>query len=278
MIRTVVHLSDLHFGRTETVLLRPLVEVVRRIEPDVVVISGDLTQDARDREFADARSFVDQLPEPRLVIPGNHDMPFYNPLRRIARGLDGYRRWFGDELEPSYSDAEVMIASANTVRLFPIRGGRINERQIGAVQHRMGRAQPGATRVLVTHHPFDLAESYPVGELAGRAALAMERLAQCMDVLLAGHHHVAHWGRTAVRYKRHGHSAIFVQAGTAISSRVRGEPNSFNVLRLHGHRIDIQRFSWVLGRGLFEAALSDAFVRAAGGWERVPAEHVLRAG
>ncbi|HWR50536.1 MAG TPA: metallophosphoesterase [Bryobacteraceae bacterium] len=278
MIRTIVHLSDLHFGRTERVLLDPLVEVVQRVQPDVIVISGDLTQDARDGEFAQARRFVDRLPEPRIVIPGNHDMPFYNPIRRVARGLDGYRRWFGDNLEPCYSDAEVTIASVNTVRLFPIRGGRINERQIGAVKQQMRAARPGATRILVTHHPFDLAETYPTGELAGRAALAMERLAQCIDVLLAGHHHVAHCGRTAVRYKTHGHSAVFVQAGTAISSRVRGEPNSFNVLRLHGNRIDIQRCSWIPDRMLFEVALTDAFVRATGGWERVPAEQLLRAG
>jgi 3',5'-cyclic AMP phosphodiesterase CpdA len=258
--------------------VEPLVETVHQVRPDVVVVSGDLTQDARDSEFAEAKRFLERLPRPRIVIPGNHDMPFYNMARRLLVGLDGYRRWISANLEPCYSDEEIMVASANTARLFPIRGGRINERQIEAVAAHMRAAAPGAIRVLVTHHPFDLAGTFSARELVGRAGLAMEKLARCIDVLLAGHHHVAHWGRTAVRYKKHGDSAIFVQAGTAISSRIRGEENSFNVIRAGRRRIDIQRFSWNAERGLFAAALTDAFARTGSGWVRVPAEKALRAG
>ncbi len=277
-MRTLVHLSDLHFGRIERELVEPLADTVRQVRPDITVISGDFTQDARDEEFAQARRFLDRLPEPRLAVPGNHDLPFYNPWRRMLRGLDGYREWISADFEPCYADDEVTVAGANTARLFPIRGGRINEKQIERIAARMRQACPRATRVLVTHHPFDLPETFGARELAGRAALAMDRLARCVDVLLAGHMHIAHAGHTALRYKHRGCSAIFVQAGTATSSRVRGERNSFNVIRIDRPRIDIQRFEWVGQRRLFVASVTDAFLRTPGGWVRMPEERVLRAG
>lgn len=248
------------------------------MRPHVVVVSGDLTQDAQDRQFSEAREFLSRLPGRLIVVPGNHDLPFYNPVRRVALGFDVYHRWISEDLEPSCFDAEVAIAGVNTARIFGVRGGRINERQIEMVSARMRGAPPGAVRVLVTHHPFDVAERFRKRRVVGRAALAMSRLAGCIDLLLAGHYHLARWGHTAVHYRSHGRSAIFVQAGTAISTRVRGEPNSFNVIRIDRDRIDIQHFSWDLRHRLFVGALTDVFARVAGDWRRIPELQALRAG
>lgn len=211
-------------------------------------------------------------------MPGNHDLPFYNPVRRVTLGFSVYRRWISEDLEPSCMDPEVAVVGVNTARLFAFRGGRINEQQMEAVAERMRAAPRGAVRVLVTHHPFDLTERFRKRRVVGRAALAMSRLAPCIDLLLAGHYHLARWGHTAVHYRSHGHSAIFVQAGTAISTRVRGEPNSFNVIRIERNRIQIQHFSWDMRHHLFIGALTDAFARVAGDWKRIPEQRVLRVG
>ena len=88
----LVHLSDLHFGRVDERLLDPLVAAVTAARPDVVVISGDLTQRAKRPEFEAARAFIARLPGPRVIVPGNHDVPLYNVVDRFLRPLARFRR------------------------------------------------------------------------------------------------------------------------------------------------------------------------------------------
>src|SRR5436190_11433609 len=113
-MRTLVHLSDLHFGRANPALLAPLARCVAQSKPDLVVVSGDLTQRARAREFREARRFLDTLPSPQLVVPGNHDVPLYNIFQRFFEPLDKYRRIITDNLEPMHLDAEMVVVGINT--------------------------------------------------------------------------------------------------------------------------------------------------------------------
>jgi 3',5'-cyclic AMP phosphodiesterase CpdA len=73
-MRVLVHLSDIHFGRVNPSLLAPLVKTINEIEPDLVAVSGDLTQRARSHQFREARAFLDSLPQPQIIVPGNHDI------------------------------------------------------------------------------------------------------------------------------------------------------------------------------------------------------------
>ncbi len=264
-MRTVVHLSDLHFGRASGEILEPLAAAVHRTGPDLVILSGDLTQDAKDREFQQARAFIETLPGPRLVVPGNHDLPFFNIARRFLSGLDGYRRWITEDLEPFYADDEMAVMGVNTARLWPVRGGRINERQVARVQERMCGVRGDMVHILVTHHPFDLHEVFSRRRLVGRARMALARLATCIDLLLAGHMHIAHAGHTAAHYRLDGHSLIFVQAGTAASRWIRGEPNSFNVVRIDRPVIAVERFTWRPEFACFNGEESDRLHLGAGG-------------
>src|SRR3981081_2240663 len=105
-MRTLVHLSDLHFGRTDPAIIQPLIGLVRTIAPDVVVVYGDLTQRARSEQFKEARRFLDALPTPQIVVPGNHDVPLYNILSRVLKPLRNYQRYISKGLEPFYCDDE----------------------------------------------------------------------------------------------------------------------------------------------------------------------------
>jgi 3',5'-cyclic AMP phosphodiesterase CpdA len=135
--------------------VRQLVAAVRRTEPDVVVVSGDLTQRARRHEFERARDFLDSLPGYRIVVPGNHDVPLHNLYARFFAPLDNYRRYIADELEPSYVDDEVAIVSLNTARSMTIKGGRINNRQISRIEELLRQTPQEVIRIIVSHHPFE---------------------------------------------------------------------------------------------------------------------------
>ncbi|MDQ3908627.1 MAG: metallophosphoesterase [Acidobacteriota bacterium] len=273
-MRTIAHLSDLHFGRVDPAVVGPLLDAVAKAGPDAVAVSGDLTQRARGAQFREAREFLDSLPAvPQIVVPGNHDVPLWNAFKRFARPLAGFRRYISEDVEPFYSDDEIAILGVNTARSFTTKYGRINERQIGRLRERMCAYGDHVTKVVVTHHPFDLPEGYDEAELVGRASMAMETLAACgADLLLAGHLHVGHTAQTAKRYEIEGHSALVVQAGTAASSRVRGEPNSFNLIRVKRPHVNVVRYAFDADRRAFAPASSEHFQHTPAGWQRLSDE------
>jgi 3',5'-cyclic AMP phosphodiesterase CpdA len=271
-MRTIVHLSDIHFGRVDARLVAPLVRLVHEIAPDLVAISGDLTQRALRRQFLQARAFLDQLPPPQLVVPGNHDVPLFNVAARFVDPYGGYRRYISPDLEPVYEDAEMVAVGLNSARALPFDGGgRLNEAQVARAAARLQSAVPGASRIVVTHHPFDLPAGHRADDLIGRSDMAMQQLAAAgADLFLAGHLHVSHVGHTAERYQTPGRSALVVQAGT-LSTRGRGEVNTINVLCLEPPRISIERYSWDEATQGFQPSWTGVFERSAGGWLRVQA-------
>jgi 3',5'-cyclic AMP phosphodiesterase CpdA len=249
MSRVLLHISDLHFGRTPEGMAASLLAAAHEIGPDVVVVSGDLTQRARVVEFEQARAFLDQLEFPTIVIPGNHDVPLYNPYGRFIQRLARYRRIVTDDLTPSYVDDEVAIVGVNTARSLTWKGGRINTRQIAQVRAQLCEAPPAVTRVVVTHHPY------------GVARVALRSWSSCgADVLLCGHLHIAAaeiLGRTVV-----------VNAGTAISTRMRGQENSFNIVKLEGREsVKVEQYEWK-GKS-FQITQKIAFSKSGGEWKKV---------
>jgi 3',5'-cyclic AMP phosphodiesterase CpdA len=272
-MRTLVHLSDLHFGRVDYTVRDAVIATVASLQPNVVVVSGDLTQRARSHQFQEARQFLDALPQPQIVVPGNHDVPLYNFFARFGRPLDKYRRYITDDLQPFYVDGEVAIVGINTARSLTTKYGRINERQIAGAREKLCAVNNDVTKIVVTHHPFDLPENHDEDDLLGRANLAMAALAECgADLLLAGHLHVGHTGHTAVRYKIAGHSALVVSAGTATSTRHRGEANSFNVIRINHPHIQVERLVWQPEGSAFAPSAAEYFKFTSDGWKPVPVE------
>ena len=123
-MRTLVHLSDIHFGRVDAAIVEPLISLIGKIKPDVVAVSGDLTQRARSEQFKEARAFLDRLPQPQIVVPGNHDVPLYNIFARFLQPLDKYRRFITEDLSPFYGDEEIAGLAVNTARSLTFKGGR----------------------------------------------------------------------------------------------------------------------------------------------------------
>lgn len=268
-MRTIVHLSDIHFGSLNEAVVAPLIDAISRIAPDLVAVSGDLTQRARSHQFKEARAFLDQLPQPQIVVPGNHDVPLHNVAARFFQPLRKYRRHITDDLQPFFRDDEIAVMGINTARSLTIKGGRVNQQQIGQMVERFCELDENVVRIVVTHHPFDLPSGHSERDLVGRARMAMEAFAKCQtDVFLAGHLHVSHTGHSAKRYNIAGHSALVVQAGTATSSRGRGEENSFNIVRVNLPQITVERFEWSAAQAEFVLATTEHFTQTNEGWVR----------
>jgi 3',5'-cyclic AMP phosphodiesterase CpdA len=261
-MRTVVHLSDLHFGRVNHAIAEALPAYIARLAPDLVAISGDFTQRARRAQFRAAREFLDALPRPCLVVPGNHDVPLYNVIARFLTPLEGYRRHICDDLAPVYADTDMLVLGVNTTRSLTIKGGHIRRADVERLRAAMQTAGDTVVKIVVAHHPF---------ETTANAGDAIEALTQAgVDVFLTGHLHISYTGHTAHRYKRGGRSAIAVEAGTATSTRMREEGNSFNVLRVAGSRIVVDRVAWQVGA--FTVVDTQSFERAADGWKNAAPE------
>jgi 3',5'-cyclic AMP phosphodiesterase CpdA len=264
---TIVHLSDIHFGRVDERLVPALIRTIETIAPDLVAVSGDLTQRARASQFRQARRFLDRLAFPLLVVPGNHDVPLFNLAARLLDPLGGYRRHIQQDLEPAFENGQIVAVGLNSARAFPFHGGgRLNEAQVARAAARLRSAGESAIKIVVTHHPFDVPASHGDDHLVGRCGMAMRQLAAVgADIFLAGHLHVSHVSRSAERYQIAGHCALVVQAGT-MSTRRRGESNTLNVLRVAPTAIEIDRCSWDPARQSFEVSWNGTFQRTADGW------------
>jgi 3',5'-cyclic AMP phosphodiesterase CpdA len=266
-MRKIVHLSDLHFGRTDAALLEPLRQRVKAIAPDLVVVSGDLTQRAKPWQFREAKAFLDTLPKPQVVVPGNHDIPLYNLFQRFFAPLDKYRRYVGGDLEPQYIDDEIAVVGINTARSLTWKNGRINTVQVEKVRSKICHLPDHVAKIIVTHHPFDVPAQHDDRDLVDRADMAMRVFAACgADMLLSGHLHKTHTGHSAERYKIPGHSALIVQAGTATSTRARGESNSFNALHVTPDGVAIERYEWQPDARDFTLRSTERFRHAPDGW------------
>ena len=270
-MRTIAHLSDLHFGRVDEALLAPLTEFLHAARPDVLVVSGDLTQRAKAKEFIAAREFLDTFSMPKIIVPGNHDVPLYDVFRRFLSPLARYQRYITTDMEPFFIDNEIAVLGINSARSLVVKGGRVNNEQLERVHVRLSTLDDKLVKILVTHHPFDLPAHMSKDHLIGRARKAMKAFANCgVDVLLGGHMHSTEAITTDGRYKQGMYSALSIQAGTATSMRHRGEVNSFNLLRVACDRVEVDQIGWVVDEGVFKKNSTQAFAGTPDGWLPVP--------
>lgn len=244
-MRTIAHISDLHFGTAVPDVTEGLLRDLRAKAPSLIVVSGDLTQRARRSQFKAARAFLDQLTAPYLVVPGNHDVPLYDVVRRFASPLGRYQNVIQDELNPVYEDDEIFVAGVNTARSLVWKAGRISMDQVQQLRSRLAQAG-NRFKVVVTHHPFIPSPmSEGAGIDLGRAAEALTVLEEFkVDLLLAGHLHHGYTGDTRAHFASAQRSIIAVQAGTAISRRVRHEPNAYNWITLERDSITVDVCAW----------------------------------
>ncbi|HUR70078.1 MAG TPA: metallophosphoesterase [Candidatus Thermoplasmatota archaeon] len=264
-MRTIAHVSDLHFGTEDPRLVDALREDLLRARPDLLVVSGDLTQRARRSQFDAARAFLDSLPFPLLAVPGNHDIPLDHPWLRVTMPYRRYERAFGPR-QSLWRDEEMIVLGLDTTRSHLWKDGELSLRQVQLIREAFCGAPSDTFRVLVTHHPFLPPRHSPTPTLVGRAEQALAMMEECgAELLLAGHLHLGYHGEVRRHHVKTRRAILAAQAGTAISARTRGEPNAYNLVRLDWPTVEIEVRESV--GAAFHARAPEAYAAAPEAWK-----------
>lgn len=233
----ILHLSDPHFGTEQAPVMDALERFAHELRPDLVLLSGDITQRARRAQFAAARAFADRLRAPALLaVPGNHDIPLFNLAARLFAPYGNYTRAFGAELEPQFADRDLLVVAVNTTRPARHKNGVVSAAQIERVSARLAQAQAGQLRVVLVHQPIAVLRPEDEHDRLRGAEAAIEAWSAAgADLVVGGHIHLPYVLALHERAPGLPRPLWAVQAGTSVSSRVRGAvPNSVNVIRWSG--------------------------------------------
>ena len=275
----LIHLSDLHFGAHDPRLVEAVEQRVHEEKPDLVVISGDFTQRARTEQFRDACGFLERLRDAGhevLGVPGNHDVPLYDVLRRFLSPLTRYKRFIDEELCPFHEVPGATILGINTARSLTFKDGRISHEQLDFIRATFDRTDPKSLRILVTHHPLfalPVGDGPELGKAIGRQELALDAIGDAgVDLLLAGHNHRASAHHASDLATRAG-SALVVQAGTATSTRLRDEEQSFNRIDIDGESVTLTVQAWA--EESFQSADAQRFIREGDSWRLAGESHEM---
>ncbi|MBC9205939.1 metallophosphoesterase [Roseomonas aerophila] len=255
-MRVIDHISDLHFDRIDALAAEALVTELNDHPAHLVAVSGDLTMRARNREYRAAAAWLGRLKAPMIAVPGNHDITAFYPWERFMDPFGRWRAHVAPETEPLWQDDEIAVIGLNTVIRGGLHlsweGGRVGKHGLEKLLERLEALPSNLFRIVVAHHPFLAPEEQPETPLAKHAAPALERLAKAgVRLILSGHLHREyvrlHRGAAGPRtglLRRQQPDLMVVQAGSAISTRLRGDPNAFNRIIIEQGTARIEPRRW----------------------------------
>jgi 3',5'-cyclic AMP phosphodiesterase CpdA len=252
-VRTILHISDLHFGPPHLPRLAAgVLELVAERRPSLVVISGDLTQRALPEQFRQAREFADRIAAPTLVVPGNHDVPFHKPPHRLwMRFFDPsrqYRRYFNPELEPVYRDEEMVVVGINTAFGWTIKDGRIKLRRLLELGELLATVPDPVCKVVVAHHHLIPPPNFGTQRVLSNAYEAIDVFSSVgVDLILSGHLHQAYIGNSEEFYPLGRPPVVILHSGTTTSNRGRGgerDKNTCNWIEIGARSLIASPLRW----------------------------------
>jgi predicted phosphodiesterase len=225
-----------------------VLEFIDRHRPDFVVVSGDLTQRAKPEQFRQARAFVDRIPVPSLVVPGNHDVPLYRVWERIFDPYGAYKKYFSPELEPVYQDDEMLVVGINTAHGWTIKDGRITLRRLLEVEKILRSVPDAVCKVVVAHHHLIPPPNFGTQRVLANAYEAIDLFSSAgVDLILSGHLHQAYIGNSEEFYPKGRPPVVILHSGTTTSNRGRAgerERNTCNWIQVDGRSMVVSHFRW----------------------------------
>jgi 3',5'-cyclic AMP phosphodiesterase CpdA len=244
----LLHISDLHAGSVEeTAVEQSLEPLLERTQPELIVVTGDLTHRGRRREHERAAAFLRGLGRPLLVIPGNHDIPYTFPARFTRPWAEFERQW--GTVEPVFRSDELMVVGLNSVRPWRHQSGRIRSAQIARTAELLAEAPEGALRVVALHHHLIGApwrsRKRPV---AHRSKVLAGFVDAGAELILAGHiHQAAVSERHEFEFDRNGLRGVTVSIAPGLGRprpNRRGEARGLHVYEASADSLLVQTYVW----------------------------------
>ncbi len=284
MRHVLMHISDLHAGPPFRLdLAEQVAREAHELKPDLLVISGDFVQRADfSNQWNAITAYLKTLPEPRLVVAGNHDVPLFNPFNRVFRSYNTYKKHISADLNPVFERPGLVVVGGCTAHGLTIDGGRLSAKQIATIEHHFSRTPDGACKVAVLHHHVINPPGSERRNMISNAATAVQLLDRCgVELLLCGHIHVSYVGTTLDVRPDLRQGTIICQSGTTTSRRGKGREhgkNSYNVIEIEDHVIRIGQHMYIEQAGRFVPVAEHVFPRRSAGVYMLPrAERVVDA-
>lgn len=248
-MRRILHISDVHFGPPHIEeLSEGVLTFIEQRRPDLVVISGDLTQRAKPAQFERAREFVEKIVQPTLVVPGNHDVPLYRFWERFGNPHGAYRRYFSTELEPLFQDEELFVVGINTAHAWTFKDGRITLERLVEVGDLLAAAPEHLFRVVVAHHHFIPPPWFGNQHVLSNAFEAIDLFTRRgVDLILSGHLHQSFIGNSEEFYPKGRPPVVILHSGTTTSNRGRAgerDKNTCNWILVENEWLLVSNYRW----------------------------------
>ncbi len=248
-MKVLIQISDLHFGTEIENLVEYLVQDINKISPALIMVSGDLTQRAFKHEYLKVKDFLNKLNYPKIIVPGNHDIPLINIFKRFFDPISDYQKYITQDMYPFYKDDEIAVLGFNSARSFTIKDGKISDEQIYYIENVMSDIEDTVFKIIVTHHPFIPAPDKEPYELIGRGKEALKVFQECgVNLIVGGHLHNSFNYDIKRYYNWLDRSIIYAQAGTAVSSRNKRGANAYNIITVKGNELYISIREFTRGR------------------------------
>lgn len=264
-MQKIIHISDIHFGKEDEGIVNALSTKINEIEPEIIVVSGDLTQRAKHQEYQKAKYFLNKLDFPQVVIPGNHDIPLYNLFERIINPFRKFNQYFPNFRR--YENDELSIVGLNSVRNLRWKSGKLTIDHIENNAAELKKKDKAKLNIVVMHHNLLLLPSSKESEKNFRTKLIQKWIYDNkIDLILFGHDH-----KSMIKPILFNDDNIFdfilIQAGSATSTRRRGSTNNFNLITFDNSVIQISVQTYIENK--FETSLEYKYIKPTLGWGKI---------
>lgn len=221
----IIHISDLHFGMNNSQIMNAFFQDIELIKPELIIISGDLTQRAKKKQFLALLAFLQKLSATVLIVPGNHDIPAYNLFERLFAPFRAFKHYIGNRYQSFFTNSITTILGVNSVNPWAIKDGKLAKKRLIDIKTYFSQEKK-AINILFFHHNFAHIKGMHKPLENDEQFLSYLKNSE-VNIVCTGH---LHYAKVSVLYKNNDKPCLILHAGTLLCTRSKDGLNSYYVI------------------------------------------------